>query len=184
MLSDSEIDDFVIEQKPKNTVKKTKSDVGIFKRWLAQAVPTETRELEEISAVQLNSYLWSFYLTVKKRDGENYEPDSLLGIKNSIDRYLSEKNYPVSVCRGEEFKSSRNVLSAKGKQLKKEGKGRKPNRADQVSEEEEEVFKNVLILIFFLLLYHSTRFTDIVTILTVSAKKSLCEREKCDSEAE
>ena len=41
MLSDSEIDDFVIEQKPKNTVKKTKSDVGIFKRWLAQAVPTE-----------------------------------------------------------------------------------------------------------------------------------------------
>ena len=41
MLSDSEIDDFVIEQKPKNTVKKTKSDVGIFKRWLAQAVTTE-----------------------------------------------------------------------------------------------------------------------------------------------
>ena len=62
MLSDSEINDFIIEQKPKNTIKKTKSDIGVFKRWLALAMPSENNELEEISPCQLNSYLRSFYL--------------------------------------------------------------------------------------------------------------------------
>jgi len=40
-----------------------------------------------------------------------------------LDRNLNEKGYGVSICRGEEFKTSRDVLSAK-EFLKKEGKGR------------------------------------------------------------
>ncbi|XP_053403158.1 uncharacterized protein LOC128558273 [Mercenaria mercenaria] len=133
------INTFISNQKPINTVRKTASDIGVFQKWLKEAVPGECKKLEDISPDCLNTYLKSFYLTVKKQNGEDYEPDSLSGIKNSIDRYLSDKNYSTSVCRGEEFKSSRSVLLAKGKQLKKDGKGRKPNRAEQVSEEEEQV---------------------------------------------
>ena len=76
---------------------------------------------------------------MRKRNEEEYEPETLVSIKNSIDRYLSDKSYGYRVCRGDEFKSSRDVLSAKGKQLKKEGKGRKPNKAEEVSAEEEKV---------------------------------------------
>jgi len=92
---------------------KTKSDVGIFTHWFSETLPADNRNLENIPPAQLNSFLRSFYRTVKKLNGEEYEPDSLCSIKNSLDRYLNEKGYWVSICRGEEFKTSRDVLSAK-----------------------------------------------------------------------
>jgi len=149
MLTDEEISDFVLKQKPKNTISKTKSDVGIFKRWLRETLPSDNRDLESIPPSQLNSFLRSFYLTVKKINGEEYEPDSLCAIKNSLDRHLNEKGYGVSICRGEEFKTSRDVLSAKGKSLKKEGKGRKINRAEEVTADEEKVsYRNSFAYIY------------------------------------
>ena len=139
MLTNEEISDFIDGQKAKNTVNKTRSDAGIFIRWLSATLPSKSRNLEEIPPAQLNSFLKSFYLRVRKRNGDEYEPETLISIENSIDRLLCDKSYGYSVCRGDEFKSSRDVLSAKGKQLKKDGKGRKPNKADEVSAEEEKV---------------------------------------------
>lgn len=139
MLADDEINDFVNNQKAKATAAKTKCDVGVFSRWMEVSCPDEQRDLQDISPTQLNSSLRNFYLTVRKSNGEEYEPDTLVGFKNSIDRYLFERGYSTSACRGDEFKSSRSVLIAKGKQLKKDGKGRKPHRAEELSEEEEKV---------------------------------------------
>lgn len=139
MLADEEIDKFVSDQVPNNTKKKTKSDVQLFERWL-ESIPGEIRSVEEIPPVELNKLLRNFYLTVRKqKSNEEYEPDTLVSIKNSIDRYLTEKGYGYSLSRSEEFKTSRDVLSAKGKQLKKDGRGRRSNRADEVSPEEEKV---------------------------------------------
>jgi len=56
-----------------------------------------------------------------------------------LDRYLSSQEYGYSLARSDEFKSSREALMAKGRQLRKEGKGRKPNRAQSISDEEETV---------------------------------------------
>ena len=55
----------------------------------------------------------------KKQNGEEYEPESLKGIKNSLDRYLSSQEYGYSLARSDEIKSSREVLVTKGRQLKK-----------------------------------------------------------------
>jgi len=49
------------------------------------------------------------------------------------------KKIIYSVRRGNELKFSRKTPSAKGKQLKKDGKGRKPKKAETVSAEEEKV---------------------------------------------
>lgn len=83
LLNEDAIKDFVEAQIPKNTKMKTKTDLDIFKRWLKSALPLEQREIQGIPPHQLNQYLRSFYLTVKKQNGEDYEPDSLKGIKNS-----------------------------------------------------------------------------------------------------
>ena len=43
MLTDEEISEFVLKQKPKNTLTKTKLDVGIFTRWLCEMLPVFKR---------------------------------------------------------------------------------------------------------------------------------------------
>ena len=75
LLTDEEISDFIDGQKAKNTVNKTKSDVGIIIRWFAATLHTELRNLEEIPPAQLSTFLNSFYLRVRKRNRSEYEPE-------------------------------------------------------------------------------------------------------------
>jgi hypothetical protein len=65
---------------------------------------------------------------VRKRDGTEYEPDTLTGIQNSIDRHLKNLKSKVDINKDEQFTHSRKVLEAKRKQLKSQGKGNKKNR--------------------------------------------------------
>ena len=71
-------------QVPKNTKQKTKTDLDVFKRWMKSALPRDQREIHEIPPNQLNQYLRSFFLTVKKKNGEEYEPESLKGITKTV----------------------------------------------------------------------------------------------------
>jgi len=86
MLTDEEISEFVLKQKPKNTLTKTKSDVGIVTRWLSETLPAVNRDLENIPPAQLNSFLSStckifaddakIYTTVTSRqDQEDLQKD-------------------------------------------------------------------------------------------------------------
>ena len=83
MLNDDEIKDFLEAQVPKNTKEKTKTDLDIFKRWMKSALPRDQRQIHEIPPNQFNQYLRSFFLTVKKQNGEEYEPESLKGLKKN-----------------------------------------------------------------------------------------------------
>ena len=57
----------------------------------------------------------------------------------SLDRHLRNKGCTLSIVRGREFSSSKEVLEDKAKQLRLAGRGKHPNKARQVSEEEEEI---------------------------------------------
>jgi len=50
-------------------------------------------------------------------------------MQGAIDRYLRHKNYPVSIITGREFTKSQETLDAKAKQLRRQGKGKRPNKA-------------------------------------------------------
>jgi hypothetical protein len=50
---------------------------------MKSALPRDQRQIHEIPPNQLNQYLRSFFLTVKKQNGEEYEPESLKGIKKN-----------------------------------------------------------------------------------------------------
>ena len=57
----------------------------------------------------------------------------------SLDRHLKNKGCTLSIVRDREFSSSKEVLEDKAKQLPLAGHGKRPNKARQVSEEEEEI---------------------------------------------
>ena len=59
----------------------------------------------------------------------------------SLDRHLKNKGCTLSIVRDREFSSSKEVLEEKAKQLRLAGRGKRPNKARQVSEEEEKILE-------------------------------------------
>ena len=86
---------------------------------------------------ELDKVLSKFYAEVKKKDGDDYEPESLKIMQSAIERYLKEKNYPLSIVRSREFHSSQEILNAKAISLRQQGKGKRPNKAQPITPEEE-----------------------------------------------
>ena len=80
-------------------------------------------------------YLCKFILSVKRKDGKDFEPSSLRGLVSSFNQHLKECKYPVSVIEEVAFERARKCLKAKNKQLKKEGKGNIPNAAEDPSDD-------------------------------------------------
>ena len=58
------------------------------------------------------------------------------GIQASVARHLREKKYPHNIREDTIFQQSRDVVAAKCKSLKQQGKGLKKNRSDPFTEEE------------------------------------------------
>lgn len=73
---------------------------------------------------------------MRKRDGNEYEPDTLTGVQNSIDRYVKRQK---DLKKDEQFNHSRRVIEAKRKELKGKGKGNKRGRADSLETEEIQI---------------------------------------------
>ena len=132
-LNDEDIDNFITENRNKNTTKKTQSDLNVFYRW-AKTV-NETRTLENISEQELDDKLLAhFVLNARKQNGDEYEPDTLTSKLRSFDRLLREKGKHHSILTYRQFAKAREALSCKRKQLLRAGKGQKPNKALGLSE--------------------------------------------------
>lgn len=55
---------------------------------------------------------------------------------DSINSFLGDDDYPVSITRGKAFEYSMAVLASKRKGLKQDGKGKKKKSADPFTDEE------------------------------------------------
>ncbi|KXJ07227.1 DNA transposase THAP9 [Exaiptasia diaphana] len=77
---------------------------------------------------------------------KDYEPTSLRGILASIYRYLTRKEHGKRLFIDQEFARLREALKAKQKELKKQGRGNKPNAMTALTEKEIDILyqKNVL----------------------------------------
>ena len=107
----------------RNTHRKTGADMRILGTYMRSL--NEMRAPETIPPSDLDKYLSSFFLVVRKTDGSEYEPCSLRAMLASIERYLRQKNYPASLTRDNEFSNMRNVLKLKQQMLRSLGKGQK-----------------------------------------------------------
>ena len=128
---DLDVDAFLKDQENVNTARKTTNDMRIMNTFLREQ--GEERNIEEIPPPELNSLLSKFLLCVKRQDGEEYEPNTIRGFFASVDRHLKTKNYGTCISEGPAFSRARDVLTAKLKQLKKEGKGNKPQAAQPLT---------------------------------------------------
>lgn len=118
----------------KHTARKTKQDLSMLRKFLS--LKSESRTIENIPAEQLSAFLTEFITTVKMKNGNEFEPASLRAIIASIERYLKETNYGVSVVTDRAFAGTRAALRAKQKQLQQLGKGCKPHAAQALTDHE------------------------------------------------
>ncbi|CAC5422616.1 unnamed protein product [Mytilus coruscus] len=88
--------------------------------------------------MELDKCLALFFMTVKKDDESNYEPQSVRSMQSSISRYLTEK-CGINIMSDNEYHHSRDVMSAKLKQLKSMGMGAKKRKANPFTAEEVNI---------------------------------------------
>lgn len=119
----------------KNTSRSTKQWLAVFNSW------RESRHLEvniaNMAPADLDKVLGQFYAEVKRKDGDDYEPESLRIMQSAIERHLKENDYPVSIVRGREFHNSQEILNAKAISLREQGKGKRPNKSQPLNHDEE-----------------------------------------------
>ena len=136
-MSETEIDSYISGQKAKNTRKKDVTDMNTFMRFCESIF--ERRKIEDIPENELDNILCQFFMKAKTMKGKLYEPDTLSGLRNSLQRVLVERGSRYDLREGLAFSKSRKVLSSRRKELTKLGKGNKPNAARAISTEEVDL---------------------------------------------
>lgn len=73
---------------------------------------------------ELDKVLTKFYAETRNKKGDDYSRSTLLGLRNSIERYLNNPPYKrgIKIAGNPLFQSSNKFLDAKIKQLKRDGK--------------------------------------------------------------
>jgi hypothetical protein len=84
-----EIEDYIKENENEQTRRKAIS----HKRLLVGE--NENRQIYEIPANELNLYLCQFIVSVRQKNGDEYEPVTLRSMISSFERYLKGHNYGI-----------------------------------------------------------------------------------------
>ena len=133
-VSRADVTNFILDHENSNTASKTKGHVNLLKSFILQL--DDNRDIHDIPPVELNTYLARFFLSVRSKNGSEYEPSTLRGMLGSFIRHLNRKSYNVSLLDDVRFSSMRESLKSKQKQLKKIGKGNRPMRAEPLTHTE------------------------------------------------
>ena len=105
----------------------------------------DTREIDAIRPAELGNYYAKFLVQVRKKDGQEYEPSSL--VSSPFRPALKEERLLLStIIEGTEFRKTKEVLAAKQKLFKKLGKGNKPNAAGVLTDEEVHILYGQYLL--------------------------------------
>ncbi len=104
----SVIEDFILSKRPENTMKKTKYDMNIWKRYFDSE--NDLRAIENIPADELNVHICRFFMQAKKKNGTAYEPNTLTCFLRSLQRYLNDKSSSINVFKDQAFNKAREVL--------------------------------------------------------------------------
>ena len=136
LLSNQDLLNLADECDSKNTKRSTCTWLNAYRNWAAER--EENPKLEEYSPKDLDVVLSRFYGELRKRDGTEYEPDCLRVMQAGLHRYLIEKKYPKSILTDLEFTNSNKTLKGKARQLRRYGKGKRPNASEPLTPEDED----------------------------------------------
>ena len=79
------VEEFILEHENKNTAQKTERDVRLLEIFLK--TKDEDRKIEDIPAAELNEFISEFIISVRTKDGNEYEPTSLRSLMASFERH-------------------------------------------------------------------------------------------------
>ena len=127
------VDNFIAEQENKATLQKAQRDVKLLQTFLG--TKNELRKVEEIPALEVNEYMCEFIISVRTKDGKDYEP-ACRSLLASFERHLKKNSYSASIMIDLVFEKTRKVLLSKQKELEKKGKGNKPNASIPLTSDE------------------------------------------------
>lgn len=127
--------------KNKNTTRSTNNWVNVYNTWALER--NFDKNLENYDAQKLDEVLCLFYAEVRKQNQEDYEPDSLRVMQSALHRYLVECGSSFNILKDINFMRSRNILEGKARNLRKEGKGKRPNASTFLTESEETLLWDV-----------------------------------------
>ena len=96
--------------------------------------------MDELTPQELNKFLSEFLITIrKKEDNEEYEPNSLRAFFASFERHLKKKKLWTLPNERRQVRANSESASSKQRDLKRKGKGNKPNASAALSEEDIHV---------------------------------------------
>ncbi|KAJ8298558.1 hypothetical protein KUTeg_023901 [Tegillarca granosa] len=135
--------EFVEKMSNLNTVRKTNSDLNKFSTWLKSR--NRTRNIEDLSAPELDIHLATFIMTAVKNDGSKFEPETLKSIQTSLNRFFKQKEYLIDLIEGPQFSHSREVLASKRKLLRQQRKGNRSKQAEPLTLDEINIYEKNLL---------------------------------------
>lgn len=103
-------------------------------------------ELENIPEKELDDVLQTFFAEIRKSDGTEYEPECLRVMLSAMDRYLRDKGREYSILKDKMFTSFRKVLNGKAIELREKGMGKRKNKSDALTTDEEEQLWQLRVL--------------------------------------
>ena len=121
-----------------NTKKSTKTWLTVWTTWAEEK--GYSPDIVSYEAKELDEKLQKFFAEVRKKDGSDYEPDSLRVMLASLDRHLKEAGSNISIAKDREFVESRKVHVPEGKAryLHEQGYGKRPHVSKALTTEDEE----------------------------------------------
>lgn len=136
-LQERNVQEFVMNSKPINTINKTRWAVSVFNSW--KNARGWEGELLTMSNESLNLALKFFILEVRNKSGKEYYPNTIYELIISLQHYLRANKRFVSFLDDTEFNTMREVLDAKMKSLSKQGIGLTRRQADIISIDQENI---------------------------------------------
>lgn len=94
-VTDCEIDCFRNASSAKNTKVSTNTWVNVYNNWASER--GYSKPIYEYAPVELDGILQRFYVEIRKRDREENEPQCLNVMCTSLDRYLRDNDYKLSI---------------------------------------------------------------------------------------
>ena len=129
---DEDVNNFVVGTRSKNTTMSTKQWATLLNQYKVEAFGW-TESIDELDEERIVKLVQCFLQTIKRADGESYEPGSLSTIYYSIKRHLVDLEVSISPLN---WKALTSHLGAACKMSKRAGKGNLDNAADMLTTSE------------------------------------------------
>ena len=114
------------------------------------------RKVMETPPEELDMLLCDFHITTKKKDNSGKISTKMTQCppsSRSLQRFLDENNAKVNNLKDEEFKVSEEVPKCKRWEIRKQGKGTKPNATVALTNEKKKTSLASMSLKYFRVLY-------------------------------